>query len=384
MSVTQPVGFTAAATTAGIKPSGKPDLAIVINEGPQFHAAGMFTRNKICAAPVKHTRNIIANGTMKAVLFNSGNANACNGVAGDNDVAASVEQVSSATTIAVDDIGVCSTGLIGERLPMDKMHTGIAALLRGLTPDGGAGAARAIMTTDTVPKEVVVEGSGFTVGAMGKGVGMMAPSLATMLVLVTTDAAVSSESLHQALVRASATTFNTLDIDGATSTNDTVLVMASGASGVTPSQHELDNAILAACSDLADAMQADAEGVTKRVRISVTGARTDDEALSASRTIGRDNLVKTALFGSDPNWGRVVAAVGMADADMDPDNISVSFNGHPVCRHSTGMSDARAVDLSGPEITVEVDLGTSGKGSAFVRTTDLSSAYVEINSAYST
>lgn len=240
------------------------------------------------------------------------------------------------------------------------------------------------MTTDTVPKEVVVEGSGFTVGAMGKGVGMMAPSLATMLVLVTTDAAVSSESLHQALVRASATTFNTLDIDGATSTNDTVLVMASGASGVTPSQHELDNAILAACSDLADAMQADAEGVTKRVRISVTGARTDDEALSASRTIGRDNLVKTALFGSDPNWGRVVAAVGMADADMDPDNISVSFNGHPVCRHSTGMSDARAVDLSGPEITVEVDLGTSGKGSAFVRTTDLSSAYVEINSAYST
>ena len=279
-------------------------------------------------------------------------------------------------------VAVCSTGIIGDVLPMDKVEGGIAAVVKQLGDNGGD-AATAIMTTDTVAKEVVVKGDGWTLGGMGKGAGMMAPSLATMLVCLTTDAKVEAQALQTALERATATTFNTLDIDGSTSTNDTVIAMASGASGVAPDQDELDAAVYEACAQLAAMMQSDAEGVTKRVSITVEGAADDEQALHAARTIGRDSLVKTAMFGSDPNWGRVLAAVGMADAEMDADTISVTFNGHTVCEYSGAVPGARDVDLSGSDIAVVVDLGTGGEGRATVRTTDLSHAYVEINSAYS-
>ncbi|WP_291314659.1 bifunctional glutamate N-acetyltransferase/amino-acid acetyltransferase ArgJ [Corynebacterium sp. UBA2622] len=383
MTVTTPRGFSAAATTAGIKPSGNPDMALVLNEGPEFNAAAVFTRNRVVASPVKVSRRAVEDGELKAVLFNSGNANACNGRQGDIDAEEEQELASNALGLGAGDVAVCSTGLIGELLPMDKVRAGIAELAGGLG-DNGAAAARAIMTTDTVAKEASFRGDGWTVGAMGKGVGMMAPSLATMLVCVTTDASVSSASLSEALRKATALTFDTLDIDGSTSTNDTVIAMANGASGVVPSQAEIEAAIHKVCSNLAAQMQADAEGVTKRVSITVEGTGSDDQARNAARTIGRDNLFKCAMFGSDPNWGRTLAAVGMADAEMDPEHISVSFNGQPVCIDSTGAPGAREVDLTGTDIDVLVNLGTGGPGRATVRTTDLSHAYVEINSAYST
>ena len=386
--VTVPQGFSAASITAGIKPSGNPDMALVVNQGPRFDAAAVFTRNRVVAAPVKVTQAALKDGNpneLKAAVFNAGNANACNGAQGMTDAKKMAEDTALALGVDVSDIAVCSTGLIGELMPMDKVHGGIDKLAKNLGTEQshGAGAAVAIMTTDTVPKQTVVHGQGWTVGGMGKGVGMMAPSLATMLVCITTDAQASPASLDAALRKACDVTFNTLDVDGSTSTNDTVIVMANGASGVEPSQEELDEAILKACADLADQLQADAEGVTKRVKITVKGTGSDAQALNAARTLGRDNLFKCAMFGSDPNWGRVLAAVGMADAEMDPDNISVFFNNQPVCVESTGAPGAREVDLSGADIDVLVDLGTGGEGTAFVRTTDLSHDYVEINSAYS-
>ena len=386
--VTVPQGFSAASITAGIKPSGNPDMALVVNQGPRFDAAAVFTRNRVVAAPVKVTQAALKDGNpneLKAEVFNAGNANACNGAQGMTDAKKMAEDTALALGVDVSDIAVCSTGLIGELMPMDKVHGGIDKLAKNLGTEQshGAGAAAAIMTTDTVPKQTVVHGQGWTVGGMGKGVGMMAPSLATMLVCITTDAQASPAALDAALRKACDVTFNTLDVDGSTSTNDTVIVMANGASGVEPSQEELDEAILKACADLADQLQADAEGVTKRVKITVKGTGSDAQALNAARTLGRDNLFKCAMFGSDPNWGRVLAAVGMADAEMDPDNISVFFNNQPVCVESTGAPGAREVDLSGADIDVLVDLGTGGEGTAFVRTTDLSHDYVEINSAYS-
>lgn len=382
-TVTTPEGFSAAAATAGIKPSGKPDMALVVNQGPEFNAAAVFTRNRVTASPVKLSREAVADGQLRAVLLNSGNANACNGAQGDAD--AREEQSRLAGLIGVDagDVAVCSTGLIGEPLPMDLVRAGIDRLSGGMG-DNGAAAAEAILTTDTVRKEAFCQCGDWSLGAMGKGVGMLAPSLATMLVVITTDASISSDALETALKKAAAVTFDTLDVDGSTSTNDTVIAMASGASGVTPDQAEVDEAVRTVCEDLAAQMQADAEGVTKRVRITVRGTASDEQALNAARTIGRDNLFKCAMFGSDPNWGRTLAAVGMAEAEMDPDNISVSFNGQPVCVGSTGAPGAREVDLSGADIDVEVDLGAGGPGVATVRTTDLSHAYVEINSAYST
>lgn len=383
--ITAPAGFLAGATTAGIKPSGKPDMALVVNQGPNFDAAAVFTRNRVVAAPVKLSREAVADGTVQAVIYNSGNANACNGEQGDKDAAAIVAATAEHTGIPAANIAACSTGLIGELLPMDKALAGVEVVAGDLGADAahGKSAAEAIMTTDTVAKEALIEAEGWSMGAMGKGVGMMAPSLATMLVCITTDAVASSEALHSALQAASDQTFNTLDVDGSTSTNDTVIIMASGASGKEPSQEELDAAVLAVCADIADQLQADAEGVTKRVKIIVEGTATDEQALNAARTLGRDNLFKCAMFGSDPNWGRVLAAVGMADAEMDPDNISVFFNDQAVCVGSTGAPGARDVDLSGADIDVRVDLGTGGTGTAFVRTTDLSHDYVEINSAYS-
>lgn len=383
--VTVPQGFRAASVKAGIKPSGKTDLALVVNDGPEFSAAGVFTRNRVVAAPVKVSRQALADGQLRAVLYNAGNANACNGALGLRDAQQMQTELAELLNFDSNHVAVCSTGLIGEPMPMDAVSAGIEKLpgVLGNSPDHGEGAARAIMTTDTTVKQTLVNGDGWSLGGMGKGVGMMAPSLATMLVCLTTDLSATPEQLAIALQKATALTFDTLDVDGSTSTNDTVVLMASGASGETTTQEALNEAVLAACADLADQLQADAEGVTKRVKITVEGTTDDVQALNAARTLGRDNLFKCAMFVSDPNWGRVLAAVGMADADMDPDNISVYFNNHAVCKATTGTPAAREVDLSGADIDVRVDLGTGGPGSAFVRTTDLSHDYVEINSAYS-
>jgi len=377
-------GFVAAAVTAGIKPSGKPDMALVVNTGPEFVAAGVFTRNRVVASPVKLTRKAVADGRLAAVIYNSGNANACNGAQGDADAAAVVQRVADAIGCEATDVAACSTGLIGEQLPLDLMLNAVDPLVAGLGDHADA-AAEAIMTTDTVRKTTLVtHAGGWSLAGMGKGVGMMAPSLATMLVCLTTDASITPDMADAALRQATAVTFDRLDIDGSTSTNDTVLLLASGASGITPTQQELDEVVREACADLAQQMQADAEGVTKRVAVTVTGTTTDDMALNAARTIARDNLFQCAMFGSDPNWGRTLAAVGMADADMDPEKISVYFNNQAVCIDSCGTPGARDVDLTGVDIDVVVDLGTGGPGQATIRTTDLSLGYVEFNSAYST
>lgn len=381
--ITAPQGFSAAAATAGIKPSGKSDMALVVNQGPLYTATAVFTKNRVCASPVKYSREVIKNGSLKAVIYNSGNANACNGPQGDKDCASVVEAVAKNLGVEATEVAACSTGIIGETLPVEKMLKVVPTLVSS-QGDYGYNAATAIMTTDTVHKEAVFQGKGYTIGAMGKGVGMMAPSLATMLVCITTDAIIDQAVAQEALKNATAHTFDRLDIDGTTSTNDTVILMASGASGVEADPEEFTRGILSICHSLAQQMQADGEGVTKRVTITVEGTTTDEMALNAARTVGRDNLFKCAMFGSDPNWGRVLAAVGMAQADMDPDAISVYFNDQAVCINSTGTPEARSVDLSGIDIDVRIDLGTGGAGKATVYTTDLSHQYVEINSAYTT
>ena len=388
--VTAPEGFRATGIAAGIKASGKLDLALVFNEGPDYTAAGVFTRNQVRAAPVQWSRQVLTTGRLRAVILNSGGANACTGPGGFQDTHATAEAVAAAlsewgTDTGAIEVAVCSTGLIGDRLPMDRVLAGVTEIVHemagGLT--GGEEAARAIMTTDTVPKQVALHHrNNWTVGAMAKGAGMLAPSLATMLVVITTDAVADSAALDTALRRAAGVTFDRLDVDGSCSTNDTVLLMSSGASAIAPTQDELDDAIRQVCDDLCAQLQADAEGVTKRVTITVRGAHAEDDALVCARAVARDSLVKTALFGSDPNWGRVLAAVGIAPVPLDPDRISVSFNGFPVCIDGTGAPGARDVDLSGVDVDVTVDLGL-GAASASVRTTDLSHAYVEENSAYS-
>ena len=392
--VTAPAGFRATGICAGIKASGAPDLALVFNEGPDHSAAGVFTRNQVKAAPVLWTSQALSTGRLRAVLLNSGGANACTGPPGFQDTHACAEAVASAlsnwgTETGPIEVAVCSTGLIGDRLPMDKMLAGITEAVHEVHAGllGGDEAARAIMTTDTVPKQVALHHSpgsqeNWTVGGMAKGAGMLAPSLATMLVVLTTDAVAEPAALDAALRRAAARTFDRLDVDGCCSTNDTVLLLASGASEIRPTQEHLDDAVLRVCDDLCAQMQADAEGVTKRVSVTVTGAPSEAEAVTAARAVARDSLVKTAMFGSDPNWGRVLAAVGMVPFVVDPARIAVSFNGNPVCIDGVGAEGAREVDLSGSDIAVVIDLKL-GDGEATVRTTDLSHAYVEENSAYS-
>ena len=388
--VTAPAGFRAAGIAAGIKVSGARDLALVFNEGPDYAAAGVFTRNKVKAAPVLWTQQVLTTGQLRAVILNSGGANACTGPAGFQDTHATAEAVAAAlsdwgTETGAIEVAVCSTGLIGDRLPMDKVLAGVTEIVHEMAGglSGGGDAAQAIMTTDTVPKHVALHHpDNWTVGGMAKGAGMLAPSLATMLCVLTTDAAVEPAALDRALRQAGPRTFDRLDIDGCCSTNDTVLLLASGASGVKPTQAELDDAVLRVCDDLCAQLQADAEGVTKRVIVTVTGAASEDDALIAARAVARDSLVKTAVFGSDPNWGRVLAAVGMAPVTLDPDRITVSFNGSAVCIDGVGAPGAREVNLSEADIDITVDLRI-GDGQAAIRTTDLSHAYVEENSAYS-
>lgn len=385
MSVTAPAGFRAAGIRAGLRAHGdRPDLALVVNDGPRTTAAGVFTRNQVKAAPVLWSQQVLVQQSLRAVVLNAGGANACTGPDGFADTHHTAETVAATLGCGAIEVAVCSTGLIGERLPIEALLAGIdeAAAALAPTPQAGADAATAVLTTDTVDKQAVRTRDDWTVGGFAKGAGMMAPSLATMLVVVTTDADVDASVADRALRRATSRTFDRLDIDGATSTNDTVLLLASGASGVGPTEDDFAEQVEAVCAELCRGMQADAEGVTKRITVTVTAARDDADALVAARAIARDSLVKTALFGSDPNWGRIAAAAGASDALVDPMSLDVTVNGVLLCRAATAVGDRNRADLTGPDVTVEVALGL-GEGMATVLTTDLSHAYVEENSAYS-
>lgn len=384
MTVTHPQGFRAAGVAAGIKVSGNPDLALVVNDGPSAAVAGVVTRNKVKAAPVLWTEQVLTTGSLRAVVLNSGGANACTGHQGFQTAHATAEEAARLLGCGAIDVAVCSTGLIGAQLPKEKVLAGVGAAHAALGADEAAGtaAARAIMTTDTVPKSVAhTAAEGWRIGGMTKGAGMIAPSMATMLTVLTTDAALDAGVLDEALRAAVRVSFDRLDIDGSMSTNDTVVLMASGAAG--PADPIAFTAALTdLCRDLARQMQADAEGVTKRVTVQVRGAASEDDAVVAARAIARDSLVKTALFGSDPNWGRVAAAAGYSGADLNPETLDVTINGVLLCKGGCAAGDRSAADLSGPDVLVQVELGLGG-GEAEILTTDLSHAYVEENSAYS-
>jgi glutamate N-acetyltransferase / amino-acid N-acetyltransferase len=385
VSVSGPQGFRAAGVAAGIKDGGRPDLALVVNDGPRFAAAGVFTRNKVKAAPVLWSQQVLADGQLRAVVLNSGGANACTGPEGFQTAHATAERAAELLAVGPIDVAICSTGLIGAQLPRGAVLDGVNAAVAALAADAGAGlaAATAVMTTDTVAKESAhVDPAGWRIGGFTKGAGMIAPSMATMLTVLTTDAVLDPAELDVALRAAVRVSFDRLDIDGSMSTNDTVLVLASGASGTEPEPAAFTAALTAVCRDLAEQMQADAEGVTKRVTVRVTGAADEDDAVTIARCVARDSLVKTALFGSDPNWGRVAAAAGYADARLDPERLDVTINGALLCRGGAAAGDRSAADLTGKDVLVEVGLGL-GDGTAEILTTDLSHAYVEENSAYS-
>jgi glutamate N-acetyltransferase/amino-acid N-acetyltransferase len=389
VSITRPRGFRASGVAAGLKAGGGLDVALVVNDGPDAIAAGVFTGNRVKAAPVMWSQQVLKGGIVRAVVLNSGGANACTGSQGFRDTHATAEHTAAVlrgapkpALIGAGDVAVCSTGLIGELLPMDKLLPGVNAAVKGLRSDGGGKAAEAIMTTDTVPKNAVVEGAGWSVGGMAKGAGMLAPALATMLVVLTTDAVAGSDALDEALREATRLTFDRIDADGCMSTNDTVLLLASGASDVQPTQEELTAAVTALCHDLAQQLVADAEGATKHIAIDVLGAASEADALQVGRTIARNNLVKTALFGKDPNWGRILAAVGTTSAAFEPDRIDVAVNGVWVCRGGAAAEDRSRVDLSGRDVSIQVHLH-EGEMTATIWTTDLSHAYVHENSAYS-
>jgi glutamate N-acetyltransferase/amino-acid N-acetyltransferase len=383
VSVTSPLGFRSAGVAAGIKESGLPDVAVVINDGPSAAAAGVFTANRVKAAPVLWSRQVLAGGAVRAVVLNSGGANACTGPAGFQDTHRTAEHLAALLDIGAAEVAVCSTGLIGDRLPMEKLLAGVTAATGQATADGGLAAADAIRTTDTVPKTVSVAGTGYQIGGMAKGAAMLAPALATMLVVLTTDADLPSAVLGPSLRAATATTFDRLDTDGCMSTNDTVLLLASGASGVTPDAVEFTALLTAACADLASQMQADAEGASKAITIEVTGAATEADAVEVGRAIARCNLLKCAIHGEDPNWGRVLAAVGTTSAAFEPDQLSVAINGVWVCKSGAPGESRSAADLRPRQVTITVDLA-AGSHAAAIKTTDLTAAYVHENSAYST
>ncbi len=378
-----PRGFRAAGIVAGIKSNGRPDVALIVNDGPHHVAAGVFTSNRVEAAPVTWTRQVVADGRIDAVVLNSGGANACTGPEGFLDTHRTAEHVADVLGLSAGDIAVCSTGLIGERLPMDRLLAGIDTAAAALTPEGHDAAAVAIMTTDTVTKQARVAGDGWTVAGMAKGAGMLAPGLATMLVVVTTDAVAKTASIDEALRRATARTFDRIDSDGCMSTNDTVLLLASGASGVTPGHDELTDAVTAVCADLARQLIADAEGAHHDIEIEVRSAASESDALEVARSIARNNLFKCAVFGNDPNWGRVLAAIGTTAAIFDSADLAVAMNGVQVCRSGGVGQDRSLVDLSPRHTHVVVDLG-AGDATATVWTNDLTHDYVHENSAYST
>ncbi|MDR3034912.1 MAG: bifunctional glutamate N-acetyltransferase/amino-acid acetyltransferase ArgJ [Kitasatospora sp.] len=383
VGVTAAKGFRAAGVTAGIKASGNPDLALVVNDGPRHAAAGVFTSNRVHAAPVKWSRQVLNDGELAAVVLNSGGANACTGPEGFQDTHATAEKVAAELGIGAIEVAVCSTGLIGVRLPMDKLLPGVELAVQALSDTGGEAAAIAIKTTDTVHKTAQVTApAGWTVGGMAKGAGMLAPGLATMLVVVTTDAVVDSAALDAALRDATRTTFDRVDSDGCMSTNDTVLLLASGASEVAPEQAEFAEAVRTVCADLARQLIGDAEGASKDIRIDVVNAATEDEAVDVARTVSRSNLLKCAIHGEDPNWGRVLSAIGTTSAAFDPDQLDVAINGVWVCRNGGVGEDRDLVSMKDREVVITADL-KAGQAKASIWTNDLTAEYVHENSAYS-
>ncbi|MFF4226523.1 bifunctional glutamate N-acetyltransferase/amino-acid acetyltransferase ArgJ [Streptomyces sp. L500] len=382
MSVTAAKGFTAAGIAAGIKDSGQPDLALVVNQGPRLAAAGVFTANRVKAAPVLWSQQVLKGGQVSAVVLNSGGANACTGPEGFQDTHATAEKAAQALGHSAAEIAIASTGLIGVRLPMDELLSGIDKAAAELSPHGGEKAAIAIKTTDTVHKTAVAEGDGWTVGGMAKGAGMLAPGLATMLVVLTTDADVDAAGLDTALRSATRTTFDRVDSDGCMSTNDTVLLLASGASGVTPGQDAFAEAVRAVCDDLARQLIGDAEGASKDIRIEVINAATEDDAVEVGRSIARNNLLKCALHGEDPNWGRVLSAIGTTSAAFDPDKLNVAINDVWVCRDGSVGDDRDLVDMRYREVRITADL-SAGSETAIIWANDLTADYVHENSAYS-
>ena len=382
MSVTAAKGFTAAGIAAGIKENGNPDLAIVVNNGPRRAAAGVFTSNRVKAAPVLWSEQVLRSGRVEAVVLNSGGANACTGPLGFQDTHATAERTAEVLGASAAEIAVASTGLIGIRLPMDKLLPGIGTAAAALSPHGGEKAAIAIKTTDSVHKTAVADGDGWTVGGMAKGAGMLAPGLATMLVVLTTDADIEAPGLDKALREATRTTFDRVDSDGCMSTNDTVLLLSSGASGVVPGHDEFAEAVRKVCDDLAQQLIRDAEGASKDIRIEVVNAASEDDAVEVGRSIARNNLLKCAIHGEDPNWGRVLSAIGTTSAAFEPDALNVAINDVWVCRNGSVGEDRDLVDMRYREVRITADLA-AGSASAVVWTNDLTADYVHENSAYS-
>ncbi|MDR6637858.1 bifunctional glutamate N-acetyltransferase/amino-acid acetyltransferase ArgJ [Paenarthrobacter nitroguajacolicus] len=387
MTITAPKGFRAAGVKAGIKASGNPDLALVVNDGPSKAAAAVFTSNRVAAAPVHWSRQVVSDGRVDAVVLNSGGANACTGPQGFQNTHATAEKVAEVLGVSASDVVVCSTGLIGEQLPMDKILPGVEAAASGLSENGGSAAATAIMTTDSVSKEAVftgtdAEGKQFTVGGIAKGAGMLAPGLATMLVVLTTDAEVPADELDVVLRDATRVTFDRADSDGCMSTNDTVVLLASGASEALPSTAQLSDAVTRVCAELARKLIGDAEGASHDIAIRTFNAASERDAEIVSRSVARSNLFKAAIFGKDPNWGRVLSAVGTTDAVFEADQLNVAMNGVQICRNGSIGEDRNLVDLEPREVLVEIDL-QAGDAEATIWTNDLTHDYVHENSAYS-
>jgi glutamate N-acetyltransferase/amino-acid N-acetyltransferase len=382
MSVTHPAGFRASGVAAGLKSTGATDVALVVNDGPSAASASVFTANRCKANPILWSQEVVKDGVVRAVVLNSGGANCYTGAEGFQTTHAVAERVAAGLGIGALDVVVCSTGLIGLTNPRENMLAGVDEALTAAHSDGGADAATAIMTTDTVRKEVVVQRDGWSIGGMAKGAGMLAPQLATMLVVITTDADVDAATCDSALRAATRVSFDRLDSDGCMSTNDTVTVLASGASGVQPTAEEFTAALTEACTSLAMQLLADAEGADHEIAITTVNAASEDDAVAAGRSVARSNLFKAAVFGKDPNWGRVLASLGTTDAAFDPADLDVAMNGVWVCRKSTPAEDPSGVDLSGRQVTVTIDL-KAGDAEATVWTNDLTHAYVHENSAYS-
>ncbi|MFF8476698.1 bifunctional glutamate N-acetyltransferase/amino-acid acetyltransferase ArgJ [Streptomyces sp. NPDC015414] len=382
MSVTAAKGFTAAGIAAGIKENGNPDLALVVNDGPRRAAAGVFTSNRVKAAPVLWSEQVLRSGQVSAVVLNSGGANACTGPQGFQDTHATAEKAAEVLGRGAIEVAVCSTGLIGVLLPMDKLLKGVETAAGALSEHGGEKAAIAIKTTDTVHKTSVVGRDGWTVGGMAKGAGMLAPGLATMLVVLTTDADLDGEVLDEALRAATRVTFDRVDSDGCMSTNDTVLLLASGSSGVTPGCDEFAEAVRQVCDDLGRQLIGDAEGAAKDIKVEVINAATEDDAVEVGRSIARNNLLKCAVHGEDPNWGRVLSAIGTTAAAFDPDRLNVAINGVWVCRNGSVGEDRELVDMRYREVHIVADLAAGGE-TATIWTNDLTADYVHENSAYS-
>jgi glutamate N-acetyltransferase/amino-acid N-acetyltransferase len=382
MSVTAPLGFRAAGVAAGLKPSGARDVAVVVNDGPSRAAAAVFTANRVKAAPVLWTQQVVCGGRVRAVLLNSVGANACTGPLGFTDTHTSAERLAATLDDSAGEMAICSTGLIGERMPMDRLLAGADAAVAEASRVGGLAAADAIRTTDTVAKIAFQRADGYTIGGMAKGAGMLAPALATMLCVLTTDADLGPAELGTALRAATRLTFDRLDTDGCMSTNDTVLLLASGAAGARPAPDDFARVLTEVCADLARQLQADAEGASKAIAIEVVGAASEDDALAAGRSRPGPRWLRCAIAGEDPNWGRVLSAVGTTDAAFGPDRLSVAINGS-VRRNGCAGDDRSKVDLRPRDVTITVD-PSAGPHAATIRTTDLTAAYVHENSAYST